>query len=117
MWHSLGIPGERNSQGRGVSYCATCDGPLPTNRSVVVVGGGDCGHSGSVVSPTHFASKVIVIHRRDRLRAAGLLQKRAFNEPKIEFAWDSVPQEITGNEFVTDENQKRESRRRFAKSR
>ncbi len=100
MWRSLGIPGEAEFSGRGVSYCATCDGPFYRNRSVVVVGGGDTAIQEALFL-THFASKVTVIHRRDRLRAAGLLQKRAFAEPKIEFVWDSVPQEITGAEFVT----------------
>jgi len=100
MWRSLGIPGEAEFSGRGVSYCATCDGPFYRNRHVVVIGGGDTAIQEALFL-THFASKVTVIHRRDRLRAAGMLQKRAFGEPKIEFIWNSAPQEITGAEFVT----------------
>jgi thioredoxin reductase (NADPH) len=100
MWKSLGIPGEAEFSGRGVSYCATCDGPFYRDRRVVVVGGGDTAIQEALFL-THFASKVIVIHRRDRLRAAGLLQARAFAEPKIEFVWDCVPEEIIGSDFVT----------------
>lgn len=100
MWRSLGVPGEAEFAGRGVSYCATCDGPFYRNRNVVVVGGGDTAIQEALFL-THFASKVTVIHRRDRLRAAGMLQKRAFAQPKIEFVWDSVLEEISGTEFVT----------------
>lgn len=100
MWRSLGVPGEAEFSGKGVSYCATCDGPFYRNRHVVVVGGGDTAIQEAIFL-THFANKVTVIHRRDRLRAAGMLQNRAFAEKKIEFAWNSAVVEITGSEFVT----------------
>jgi thioredoxin reductase (NADPH) len=99
-WRNLEIPGETEFAGRGVSYCATCDGPFYRNKDVIVVGGGDTAIQEALFL-THFARKVTVIHRRDRLRAAGLLQKRAFAEKKIEFALNTVPTEITGQEFVT----------------
>ncbi|HOG12803.1 MAG TPA: thioredoxin-disulfide reductase, partial [Smithellaceae bacterium] len=100
MWRSLGVPGEAQFAGRGVSYCATCDGPFYRNRTVVVVGGGDTAIQEALFL-THFADKVIVIHRRDRLRAAGMLQNRAFAEKKIEFVWNATVEEIAGAEFVT----------------
>jgi len=100
MWRSLGVPGEAEFAGRGVSYCATCDGPFYRNRDVAVVGGGDTAIQEALFL-THFAKKVIVIHRRDRLRAAGMLQNRAFAEKKIEFVWNSTVAEITGADFVT----------------
>jgi thioredoxin reductase (NADPH) len=100
MWRSLGVPGEAEFAGKGVSYCATCDGPFYRNRDVVVVGGGDTAIQEALFL-THFAKKVTVIHRRDRLRAAGMLQNRAFAEKKIEFAWNATVEEITGSEFVT----------------
>jgi len=100
MWRSLGVPGEAEFAGRGVSYCATCDGPFYRNRDVVVVGGGDTAIQEALFL-THFARKVSVIHRRDRLRAAGMLQNRAFAEKKIEFVWNSTVAEITGADFVT----------------
>jgi thioredoxin reductase (NADPH) len=100
MWRNLGVPGEAEFAGRGVSYCATCDGPFYRNRDVIVVGGGDTAVQEALFL-TQFAKKVIVIHRRDRLRAAGMLQKRAFAEKKIEFVWNATITEITGTEFVT----------------
>jgi len=100
MWRSLGVPGEAEFAGCGVSYCATCDGPFYRNRDVAVVGGGDTAIQEALFL-THFAKKVIVIHRRDRLRAAGMLQNRAFAEKKIEFVWNSTVAEITGADFVT----------------
>lgn len=100
MWRNLGVPGESEFAGKGVSYCATCDGPFYRNRDVIVVGGGDTAIQEALFL-THFAKKVIVIHRRDRLRAAGMLQKRAFAEKKIEFIWNATVAEITGAEFVT----------------
>ena len=100
QWTKLGIPGEEEFAGRGVSYCATCDGPFYRNKDVIVVGGGDTAIQEALFL-THFARKVIVIHRRDRLRAAKILQKRAFEEKKIEFVWKAKLTEISGGEFVT----------------
>jgi thioredoxin reductase (NADPH) len=99
-WRSLDIPGEAEFSGRGVSYCATCDGPFYRERDVIVVGGGDTAIQEAIFL-THFAKKVTVIHRRDRLRAAGILQKRAFAEKKIEFVWNATLAEIIGKDFVT----------------
>jgi thioredoxin reductase (NADPH) len=95
----LGVPGEDEFFGRGVSYCATCDGPLFRDRQVAISGGGN----GAITEALHlvrFASKVSVIHRRDKLRASPLLQAKAFDEPKIEFVWDSTIEKIEGEEFV-----------------
>ena len=100
QWSKLGVPGEEEFAGRGVSYCATCDGPFYRNKDVVVVGGGDTAIQEALFL-THFARKVTVIHRRDRLRAAKILQKRAFAEKKIEFVWKAKLAEVTGKEFVT----------------
>jgi thioredoxin reductase (NADPH) len=99
-WSKLGIPGETEFIGRGVSYCATCDGPFYRNREVIVAGGGDSAIQEALFL-THFATKVTVVHRRDRLRAADILQKRAFAEKKIEFVWNAVLTEITGTDLVT----------------
>ncbi len=100
MWRSLGVPGEAEFAGKGVSYCATCDGPFYRNRDVIVVGGGDTAIQEALFL-THFANKVTVIHRRDRLRAAGVLQKRAFAEKKIEFVLNATVEQINGSDFVT----------------
>jgi thioredoxin reductase (NADPH) len=100
QWNKLGVPGEEEFAGKGVSYCATCDGPFYRNKDVVVVGGGDTAIQEALFL-THFASKVTVIHRRDRLRAAAILQKRAFAEKKIEFVWKAKLAEVAGTEFVT----------------
>ena len=100
QWSKLGVPGEEEFAGKGVSYCATCDGPFYKNKDVVVVGGGDTAIQEALFL-THFAKKVIVVHRRDRLRAAGILQKRAFAEKKIEFAWKANLAEVIGKDFVT----------------
>ncbi|HNS55418.1 MAG TPA: FAD-dependent oxidoreductase [Smithellaceae bacterium] len=100
QWRKLGVPGETEFAGKGVSYCATCDGPFYRNQNVVVVGGGDSAIQEALFL-THFAQKVSVIHRRDRLRAAAILQKRAFAEKKIEFVWNSTLSEVTGNDLVT----------------
>jgi thioredoxin reductase (NADPH) len=99
-WRNLEIPGETEFAGKGVSYCATCDGPFYRERDVIVVGGGDTAIQEALFL-THFAKKVTVIHRRDRLRAAGILQKKAFAEKKIEFIWNSTLTEINGKDFVT----------------
>jgi thioredoxin reductase (NADPH) len=99
-WRRLGIPGEEKLVGRGISYCGTCDGPLFRDKEIVVIGGGDTAVSEAVYL-TRFAAKVTVIHRRDRLRASAVLQKRAFENPRIDFVWNSVPEEILGTESVT----------------
>ena len=95
----LGIPGEREFFGRGVSTCATCDGFLFKSKTTVVIGGGDSAiDEGLFLSK--FAKEVIVVHRRDELRAHKQLQERAFANPKMRFVWDSVAEEILGNETV-----------------
>ena len=95
QWRKLEVPGEADLTGKGVSYCATCDGPFYRNREVVVVGGGNSAVQEAIFL-THFASKVTIVHRRDRLRATGVLQNRAFANPKIVMAWKSVVEEIRG---------------------
>ena len=95
----LGIPGEDKFTGRGVSYCATCDGAFFREQPVAVVGGGNSAIT-EALHLTKFASKVMVIHRRDQLRATRILQEKAFSEPKIEFLWNSVVEEIEGEDFV-----------------
>jgi thioredoxin reductase (NADPH) len=95
----LGIPGEEEFSGKGVSYCATCDGPFFKEKPVAVVGGGDV----AVTEALHlvkFSPKVILIHRRDQLRAARILEERAQAEPKIEFLWNSVVEKIEGEDVV-----------------
>ncbi len=98
-WRRLGAPGEERVIGKGVSFCATCDGPLYRNREVAVVGGGDTAIQEAIYL-TRFAKKVTVIHRRDRLRATAILQKRAFANEKIAFAWNSVVASIEGLDLV-----------------
>jgi thioredoxin reductase (NADPH) len=99
-WRNLEVPGEQEFAGRGISYCATCDGPFYRNKDVVVVGGGDTALQEALFL-TRFAKKVFVIHRRNRLRAAKILQKRAYAEKKIEFVWNATLTEVTGRDFVT----------------
>jgi len=97
--NKLGIPGEEEFPGRGVSYCATCDAAFFVDKPVAVVGGGNA----AVTEALHlrkFASEVIVIHRRDRLRATRIMQEMAFAEAKIKFLWDTVVTAIEGGEFV-----------------
>jgi len=98
-WNALGVPGEDKLKGRGVSYCATCDGPLFKNKEVVVVGGGDTA-LGDAIFLTRFANKVTVVHRRDRLRATRIVQEKAFVNKKIEFCLKSVVTEIAGDNKV-----------------
>ncbi|MDX9990552.1 MAG: thioredoxin-disulfide reductase [Anaerolineales bacterium] len=93
----LEIPGETEFTGRGVSYCATCDGWFFKDKKVVVVGGGDSALEEGLFL-TRFASSVTIIHRRDSLRAGKVLQKRAFDNPKINFIWDTVVVEAVGPE-------------------
>jgi thioredoxin reductase (NADPH) len=94
-----GIPGESEFMGRGVSWCATCDGALYKDRTVAVVGGGDSAVEEGMYL-TKFADKVYVVHRRDELRAAKIIQERAFANPKMDFVWDSVPRRIVGDQLV-----------------
>ncbi|HID56479.1 TPA: thioredoxin-disulfide reductase [Candidatus Poribacteria bacterium] len=93
----LGVPGEAEYTGRGVSYCAVCDGFFYRDKKVAVVGGGDSAVEEGIYL-TKFADEVIIIHRRDRLRASQLLQDMAFANEKISFVWDSVVEEIVGDE-------------------
>lgn len=98
-YKELGVKGEKELKGRGVSYCAVCDGAFFRNRSVVVVGGGDSAvEEGTYL--TQFASEVTIIHRRDELRAQKILQDRAFANDKVHFIWDSVVEEIQGENKV-----------------
>ena len=96
----LGVPGEKEFVGRGVSYCAVCDGAFYRNKIVAVVGGGNAAVEEAMYL-TKFADKVYVIHRRDELRADKIVQERAFKNEKIEFIWDSVVKEIKGDNLVT----------------
>ncbi|MCI0712582.1 MAG: thioredoxin-disulfide reductase, partial [Chloroflexi bacterium] len=95
----LDIPGEQEYTGRGVSYCGTCDGFFFRGKDIVVVGGGDSALEEGIFL-TRFANKVDIIHRRNELRAGATLQQRAFNNPKIKFIWDTVVEEIKGNDTV-----------------
>ncbi len=97
----LGVPGEDEFIGRGVSYCATCDGHFFQGKDVAVVGGGDSALEEGLFL-TRYANSVTIIHRRDELRASKLLQNRAFNNPKIRFVWDTVVTEIIGEEEVVN---------------
>ncbi len=95
----LGVPGEREFSGRGVSYCATCDGAFFRNKKVVVVGGGDSAlEEGTFL--TKFAASVTIIHRRGELRAQPILQDRAFNNEKIDFIWNTQVTDIVGDGVV-----------------
>jgi len=95
----LGCPGEKELTGKGVSYCATCDGAFFEDMDVFVVGGGDSAVEEAMFL-TKFASKVTIVHRRDSLRAAKSIQEKAFANPKIAFKWDSVIEEIKGDGIV-----------------
>jgi len=96
----LGVPGEAEFFGRGVSACATCDGFFYQGKRVVVAGGGDSAIAEGIFL-TRFASEVFVVHRRDQLRATKIYQERAFANSKIRFVWDSVVEEIVGEQTVT----------------
>jgi thioredoxin reductase (NADPH) len=95
----LDVPGEKEMIGRGVSYCATCDGHFFQEKDVIVVGGGDSALEEGLFL-TRFAESVTSIHRRDELRAGDILQQRAFNNPKIKFIWDTTVTNIEGENSV-----------------
>jgi thioredoxin reductase (NADPH) len=95
----LNVPGEVEFQGRGVSYCAVCDGAFFQNQPLAVVGGGDSAvEEGDFL--TRYASQVTIIHRREELRAAKVLQERAFANPKVSFLWNTVVERIEGDQSV-----------------
>lgn len=96
----LEIPGEYEMTGKGVSYCATCDGWFFKDKKVIVVGGGDSALEEGLFL-TRFATSVTIIHRRDTLRAGKVLQHRAFNNPKVNFIWNSVVTNVLGDEKMT----------------
>jgi thioredoxin reductase (NADPH) len=100
-YRRLGVPGEENYIGKGVSYCATCDGFLFRDKEVAVIGGGDTAITDAIELGQH-VSTVNIIHRRDQLRASQVLQKRALEHPKIRFKWNSVVDEIQGDATVTE---------------
>ena len=95
----LGVQGEAKYTGRGVSYCATCDGALYRDKTVAIVGGGDSAVEEAIFL-TKFAKKVYIIHRRDELRAVKLIRQRAFENDKIEIIWDSIIKEVKGGDFI-----------------
>jgi thioredoxin reductase (NADPH) len=99
QFRKLGVPGEDKLVGKGVSYCATCDGPLFKGKMVAVVGGGDAAITEALYL-SKFASSVKVIHRRNQLRASKIFQERATGEPKVEFIWDTVVTKIEGEGIV-----------------
>ena len=92
----LNVPGEKEYAGKGVSYCAICDGAFFRDQVIAVVGGGDAAVEEASFL-TKFASKVYIIHRRDKLRAQKIIQQRAFDNPKIEVIWDSVVESVNGD--------------------
>ncbi|WP_339227364.1 thioredoxin-disulfide reductase [Oceanobacillus sp. FSL K6-2867] len=109
QYKKLGIQGEEELGGRGVSYCAVCDGAFFKQKNLVVIGGGDSAVEEGIYL-TRFADKVTIIHRRDELRAQRIIQERAFDNDKIDFIWDTVVNTINGPEgkvsSVTLENKK-----------
>ena len=98
-WKKLGIEGEALLAGKGVSYCATCDGPFYRDQDVAVIGGGDTAVEEAIFL-TRFANRIYLVHRRDQLRATKLLQERAMAQEKIEFIWDTIPLRILGQDGV-----------------
>lgn len=97
----VGVKGEKEFTGRGISYCATCDGAFYKDKPIAIVGGGDTAIQEALYL-TRFASSIYVIHRRNELRATKILQERAFNNEKIKFIWDSVVNEINGKDAVEE---------------
>jgi len=98
-YRKLGVPGEKEFTGKGISYCATCDGPFFKDSQVMVVGGGDSALTEALFL-TKFVKELNIIHRRDALRATKIYQERAFANSKIKFIWNSVVQEIKGDTVV-----------------
>jgi len=98
-YRKLGVAGEKRLSGRGVSYCATCDGFFFRNKEIAVVGGGDTAIT-DALELAQYAEKVYVIHRRDQLRAGQVLQQRAFAHSKVEFIWSMVVKEVLGEKTV-----------------
>lgn len=98
-YRKLGVPGEEKFKGRGISYCATCDGAFFKDSRIIVVGGGDSALTEALFL-TKFVSELTIIHRRDALRATKIYQERTLNHPKIKFLWNSVVQEIKGDSVV-----------------
>ncbi len=96
----LKVPGEQEFSGRGVSYCATCDGFFYMDKKIVVVGGGDAAMEEATFL-TRYARQVTVVHRRDQLRASKVMQERAFRNEKVDFVWDSIVTEVVGDGSVT----------------
>lgn len=98
-WRKLGVPGEKEFAGKGVSYCATCDGAFFQDSQIIVVGGGDSALTEALFL-TKFAKEITIIHRRDALRGTKIYQERVFANPKIKLLWNSVVQEIKGDSVV-----------------
>jgi len=98
-YRKLGVPGENEFSGKGISYCATCDGAFFKDSQIFVVGGGDSALTEALFL-TKFVKELTIIHRRDELRATKIYQERALENPKIKFLWNSVVQEIKGNQVV-----------------
>jgi thioredoxin reductase (NADPH) len=96
----IGVKGEQEFGGKGVSYCATCDGPFFRNQDIVVTGGGDTAMEEAIFL-TKFGKSIHVVHRRDKLRASKVMQERAFENKKIKFHWNKIVDEITGKDKVT----------------
>lgn len=96
----IGVKGEQEFSARGVSYCATCDGPFFKNQEIMVAGGGDSAMEEAIFL-TKFANKVHVVHRKDKLRASKIMQDRALENKKIQFHWNTVIEEIKGNQKVS----------------